>query len=105
MGEAIFWSALATMTLLIGMWMAYRNMVEPRWTGLIMAFGAGAIISTAAYQLVLGAVSEEKGYYYLVGLGIAAGALLVMLTDSMIPESFEHGGKPGCFWYLASAPQ
>jgi zinc transporter ZupT len=23
----------------------------------------------------------------------AAGALLVMLTDSMIPESFEHGGK------------
>jgi ZIP family zinc transporter len=23
----------------------------------------------------------------------AAGALLVMLTDSMIPESFEHGGR------------
>jgi len=23
----------------------------------------------------------------------AAGALLVMLTDSMIPESFEHGGN------------
>jgi ZIP family zinc transporter len=23
----------------------------------------------------------------------AAGALLVMLTDSMLPESFEHGGK------------
>jgi len=23
----------------------------------------------------------------------AAGSLLVMLTDSMIPESFEHGGK------------
>jgi ZIP family zinc transporter len=23
----------------------------------------------------------------------AAGALLVMLTDSMIPESFEHGGE------------
>jgi ZIP family zinc transporter len=22
----------------------------------------------------------------------AAGALLVMLTDSMIPDSFEHGG-------------
>jgi ZIP family zinc transporter len=23
----------------------------------------------------------------------AAGSLLVMLTDAMIPESFEHGGK------------
>ncbi len=27
------------------------------------------------------------------GPGIAASALLVMLTDSMIPESFEHGGR------------
>lgn len=84
MGEAIFWSALATGTLLIGMFMAYRNMVGPRWTALIMAFGAGAIISAAAYQLVLGAVSEEKGSYYLVGLGIAAGALTFYFADRWV---------------------
>jgi hypothetical protein len=52
--SAIFWSAMATGTLLIGMGLAYRNLVGPRWTGLIMAFGAGAIISAAAYQLILG---------------------------------------------------
>ena len=70
---AVFWSALATSTLLIGMLLAYRDLVNLKWTGLIMAFGAGAIISAAAYQLVLGAIVEERGKFALVGLGMAAG--------------------------------
>lgn len=82
--EAIFWSALATGTILIGMVMAYRNMVSQRWTGLIMAFGSGAIISAATYQLVGGAVMEETGKYYLVGLGIAAGALTFYFADRWV---------------------
>jgi ZIP family zinc transporter len=81
---AFFWSALATGTLLIGMGLAYRNLVNPRWTGLIMAFGSGAIISAAAYQLVLGAVAEEKGKFALVGLGIAAGALTFYFADKWV---------------------
>lgn len=84
MTAAIFWSALATVTILIGMALAYRNLVGQRWTGLIMAFGAGAIISAASYQLVLGAVAEEQGRYYLVGLGIAAGALTFYLADRWV---------------------
>jgi zinc transporter, ZIP family len=81
---AIFWSALATVTLLIGMALAYRNLVGPRWTGLIMAFGAGAIISAAAYQLILGAVAEEIGTFARVGLGIAAGALTFYFADRWV---------------------
>lgn len=81
--EAIFWSALATATLLIGMVLAYRNLVGPRWTGLIMAFGAGAIISAAAYQLVLGAVAEAPTEI-LVGLGMAAGALTFYFADKWV---------------------
>jgi ZIP family zinc transporter len=81
---AIFWSAFATGTILIGMALAYRNLVSPRWTGLIMAFGAGAIISAATYQLVLGAVAEEQGAFFLVGLGIAAGALTFYLADRWV---------------------
>jgi ZIP family zinc transporter len=81
---AIFWSALATGTLLIGMALAYRNLVGLKWTGLIMAFGAGAIISAAAYQLILGAVAVEKGSFYLVGLGIAAGALTFYFADRWV---------------------
>jgi ZIP family zinc transporter len=81
---AILWSALATGTILIGMVLAYRNLVNPRWTALIMAFGAGAIISAAAYQLVLGSVAEQTGQYYLVGLGIAAGALTFYFADRWV---------------------
>lgn len=81
--EAILWSALATTTLLIGMVLAYRNLVGPRWTGLIMAFGAGAIISAAAYQLVLGAVAEAQTEI-LVGLGMAAGALTFYFADKWV---------------------
>jgi zinc transporter, ZIP family len=81
---AIFWSALATGTLLIGMALAYRNLVGLKWTGLIMAFGAGAIISAAAYQLIGGAVAQEKGSYYMVGLGIAAGALTFYFADRWV---------------------
>jgi zinc transporter, ZIP family len=84
--SAILWSALATGTILIGMALAYRNLISLKWTGLIMAFGAGAIISAAAYQLVLGAVSEEKGKYYLVGLGIALGALTFYFADRWVDK-------------------
>lgn len=78
---AIFWSAFATGTILIGMALAYRNLVSPRWTGLTRAFGAGAIISAATYQLAPGAVAEEQGAFFLVGLGIAAGTLAFYLAD------------------------
>jgi len=84
--SALFWSALATGTLLIGMALAYRNLVGPKWTGLFMAFGAGAIISAAAYQLVLGGVAEETGNYILVGLGIAAGALTFYFADKWVDQ-------------------
>jgi len=98
---AFFWSALATGTLLIGMALAYRNLVGLKWTGLIMAFGAGAIISVASYQLILGAVAEEQGSYALVGLGIAAGALTFYFADRWVDNmggadcmNFE-GGQDG----------
>jgi ZIP family zinc transporter len=82
--EAIGWSALATATLLIGMVLAYRNLVNLKWTGLIMGFGAGAIISAAAYQLVLGAVAEEIGRFALVGVGMAVGALTFYFADKWV---------------------
>jgi len=84
MFAAVFWSALATVTLLIGMVLAYRNIVNHKWTGLIMAFGAGAIISAATYQLVLRAVAEEKGAFLPVGLGLAAGALTFYFADKWV---------------------
>ena len=83
---ALLWSSLATGMLLIGMVLAYRKLVGLKWTGLIMAFGAGAIISAVAYQLIGGAVAQESGGYYLIGLGIAAGALTFYFADRWVDK-------------------
>lgn len=93
---AIFWSALATVTLLIGMVMAYRDVINARWTALFMAFGAGAIISAAAYQLVLGAVVDAPAEW-VVALAIAAGALTFYFADKWVDnmggdERMDMGG-------------
>jgi ZIP family zinc transporter len=81
---AIIWSTIATGTLLIGMVLAYRNVVSQKWTGLIMAFGVGAIISAATYQLILGPLFEVQGSYYLVAVGLAAGALTFYFADKWV---------------------
>ena len=81
---AILWSALATATLLIGMALAYRNLISPKGTGLFMAFGAGAIISATAYQLVLGAIAAEQGRELLVAAGLAVGAFTFYLADRWV---------------------
>ena len=81
---AILWSALATATLLIGMALAYRNLISPKGTGLFMAFGAGAIISATAYQLVLGAIATDQSREALVALGLAVGAFTFYFADRWV---------------------
>jgi len=82
--NAAFWSAIATGTLLIGMVLAYRNVVNSKWTGLIMAFGVGAILSAATYQLIFGPLMEVEGSYWIVGVGMAAGALTFYFADRWV---------------------
>ncbi|MFN2138149.1 MAG: ZIP family metal transporter [Candidatus Promineifilaceae bacterium] len=82
--NAIFWSALATGSLLIGMALAYRNLVNLRWTGLIMAFGVGAIIVAATYQLTLGPLLEVNGHFFIAGAGLFAGALTYYFADKWV---------------------
>jgi len=84
MGPAILWSALATGTLLIGMVLAYRGLVSLRWTGLVMAFGAGAIISAVSYQLVLPAAIESQSSELAVGIAILIGALTFYFADKWV---------------------
>ena len=81
---AAVWSAVATVTLLIGMALAYRGAVGLKATGLVMAFGAGAIVSAVAYQLVLGALEEEGSTYLPLVLGVAVGAVTFYLADRWV---------------------
>jgi zinc transporter, ZIP family len=84
MATAIFWSAFATVTLLIGMVLAYRNLVGLKWTGLIMAFGAGAIVSAVTYQLLLPAAVADRDRGVAVGVAVAIGALTFYFADRWV---------------------
>jgi ZIP family zinc transporter len=48
---AILWGGLAAASLLIGYWLATRDLTN-RTIGMIMGFGAGALLSAIAYELV-----------------------------------------------------
>ena len=50
-------------------------------------------LSILAAALGYGLAQVFRGFTGSAVDAFAAGALLVMLTDSMIPESFEHGGR------------
>ena len=65
--EATLWGLLAAASLLIGYLLAGRGLSN-RTTGMIMGFGAGALISAIAYELVPESMISEGG-----GLGLAFG--------------------------------
>src|SRR5215217_4814166 len=52
MGEAFTWGFIAASSLLLGGLLALRRPIGLRPLGLIMAFGAGVLISAVSYELV-----------------------------------------------------
>ena len=70
--EAGLWAALGQSALLIGALLVARfpKLTEPRWLGLVMAFGAGALISAITTDLVVPA-------YHAAGRAPAGIGLLV----------------------------
>lgn len=74
MTEAFFWGVVAASSLLIGGLFVMWKPVRQSTLGLIMAFGAGVLLSAVAFELV-GEAVETGGEYWPVALGMAAGAL------------------------------
>jgi len=77
-------SLSATTGLRQGGWTGRRLLAM--WTAVV----AASVVSSAAGWWVLGSMEAGGG---AVALGFAAGALLVMLSDTLIPEAFELGGR------------
>ncbi len=73
--EAGLWAALGQSALIVGALLVARfpSLQEPRRLGLVMAFGAGALISAITTDLVVEAY-EEAGRAP-AGIGLAAGAI------------------------------
>ncbi len=81
--EALLWGFVATSSLIIGG--ALGNWIDfgRRTLGIIMAFGAGVLISAVAYELTVDAMRDAAGTGY-PALGFLAGALTFFFIDMLI---------------------
>jgi len=87
MGAALGWGALAASSLVIG---ALISLVRP-WpdelVGLVLAFGAGALISAVSFDLF--EEGPRIGGPGTVAIGLAAGALTYFALDRMVDSMGE----------------
>ena len=77
---AAAWGAIAASSLVIGGALALRFNLSDRLVGLVLAFGAGTLISSVAYELVPEGSMEATG----VGIALAVGALVFYLGDGYV---------------------
>src|SRR3954471_10035242 len=80
------WGAIASGATVLGAAIAIWFAPGRRLAALVMAFGAGALISAAAYELVLEAA--RAGEAWLILLGLLLGALTFYVGDRLV----ERGG-------------
>jgi ZIP family zinc transporter len=81
--DALFWGLVATSSLVFGGLIGCFIPIGNRLLGLVMAFGAGVLISAVAYELVYEAIHIGKGTGG-VAWGIALGALTFFFADRII---------------------
>ena len=87
--EALAWGALAASSLVVGVALALVRSWPARQVGLVLAFGAGALISAVSYEL-----AEESfalGDQGVTGLGLGLGALTYYLADRVVSGRQKKG--------------
>ena len=91
MAAAFGWGTLAASSLVIGAVVALVFRISLRAIGLMWIAIAliSGLASLAGYGLFQHASEDTVGFV----LAFAAGAILTMLADTMMPEAYEHGGK------------
>src|SRR5215212_688884 len=92
MGEAFGLGFIAASSLLLGGLLALRRPIGLRALGLVMAFGAGVLISAVAYELVEDAFGTAGGRG-AVAPGLFAGALAFYFGDLAIDRYGGEGRK------------
>ena len=92
MAEAFLWGLVAGSSLLVGGIVSLRMRIGGRLLGLVMAFGAGVLISAVAYELVQEAFHVGAGSGG-VALGLIAGAVAFYAGDLLIDRLGGQGRK------------
>jgi len=88
MWESALWGLLSGSTLVIGAIIGIRLHWSPKVTSLVMAFGAGVLIASVAYELVDDAA--HTGTFVATAGGLAAGSFTFFVGDVLIARA---GGK------------
>ncbi|MDQ3887209.1 MAG: ZIP family zinc transporter [Actinomycetota bacterium] len=86
--EAAFWGFVGGFALLVGAVVGLIWRIRPRVVGVVMAFGAGVLISAVAFELV--EESFESSGALPVVLGLLAGALVFYVGDWILDH---RGGR------------
>ena len=107
MTGAFVWGAIASSSLVLGALLVMWRPIGQRALGLVMAFGAGVLISAVSFELVAdaverGAVAGDRHWPVEVGLGL--GALTFYAGDRYIDRmggerrkrSHQESGGPRC---------
>lgn len=79
---ALGWGALAASSLVVGALLAFARSWPPRQVGLILAFGAGALISAVSFELA--AEGLRVGGLGTMAIGLGLGALTYYALDGII---------------------
>ncbi len=86
--EATAIGALAASSLVLGALIALGRPLPGRAVALLLAFGAGALVSSVSFELAEEAIHE--GGLALFGLGLAAGAVAFYLGDRATGDGRPH---------------
>jgi ZIP family zinc transporter len=82
MAAALGWGALAASSLVVGALLALVRKWSDRSIGVVLAFGAGALISAVSFELAEEAF--KLGSDAAVAFGLAAGALTYFVLDRLV---------------------
>ena len=81
--EAFLWGLLSASSLALGALFVYVRSPQARTLGLVMAFGAGVLISAVSFELVDEAV-QATGQLGTTFVGFFVGALVFSMGDALI---------------------
>jgi ZIP family zinc transporter len=86
MSSAIGYGGLAASSLVVGALLALVRSWSPRQIGIVLAFGAGALISAVSFELAEEGI--DVGGLGWTAAGLAAGALTYFALDLLIERRF-----------------
>src|SRR4051794_7639062 len=90
---ALGWGALAASSLIIGALLGLVRPWPPRPVGLVLAFGAGALISAVSFDLA--EEGAQVGSSRALGLGLAVGAFTYFGLSRIVGRRSRHGSGGG----------